>query len=218
MQEEGQSGARSSRRTEKKLRYEAYLQSDTWKKIRAVVLERDNRVCRSATCSARATVVHHGRYPQILGQERYEWLYALCAPCHDHIHRLTAAGKTLRVATAIVVDGTEPAPRASPGDWKEHRRRSKRAKKKAKQPKVQGGTEPQPKLAKSRKEQRREERARLFKLKTDAEKQRKLRSKFAGNKSTKKRGALAEENERMREIQARARAAREARRRGEACP
>lgn len=93
---------RSSRRTKRKSDYAKYLESATWKKIRAAALKRDEHTCRA--CKLRATVVHHVRYPTKLGEERMEWLYSLCATCHDGIHALAAQrGVTLRHATEAVL-------------------------------------------------------------------------------------------------------------------
>src|SRR5262245_567972 len=77
---------RKSRRDRKKSEYSKYLESPTWRRIRARVLERDKHKCLA--CQSRATVVHHIRYPKRLGEERLEWLYSLCAPCHDTIHSI----------------------------------------------------------------------------------------------------------------------------------
>lgn len=104
---EAKKQARVRRRAEKKQKYSEYLQSETWRKIRARVLIRDKNTCRA--CGKKAQVVHHRRYPKNLGEERLEWLYALCAPCHDEIHR-RAVTMTLRHATDEVL-GTPPRPR-----------------------------------------------------------------------------------------------------------
>ena len=60
-------------------------------------------------------VVHHVRYPKVLGEEKLAWLYSLCVPCHDEIHRLHSS-MTLRKATAHVLG--QPPP---PADWRAHR-------------------------------------------------------------------------------------------------
>jgi hypothetical protein len=91
---------RAKRRKKKKDSYSKYLAGDKWKKIRALVLERDKKRCRA--CGKRAQVVHHIRYPKNLGEEKLEWLFSLCAPCHDEIHRI-AATMPLRKATDLVI-------------------------------------------------------------------------------------------------------------------
>jgi 5-methylcytosine-specific restriction endonuclease McrA len=92
---------RKSRRDRRKTEYSKYLESPTWKKIRAQVLKRDGYRCRA--CRGQATVVHHRRYPMKLGEERLEWLFSMCAPCHDTIHAIK--GMTLREATDMVLGG-----------------------------------------------------------------------------------------------------------------
>lgn len=92
---------RQERRAKKKSDYALYLKSDTWRKIRLVALKRDKHTCRA--CGDKAYVVHHVRYPKHLGQERQEWLYSLCSPCHDLIHELAGEKMTLAQATAHVL-------------------------------------------------------------------------------------------------------------------
>jgi hypothetical protein len=88
----------SARREE----YEAYLQSKTWKELRRKVLKRDGFMCRG--CRGRAVAVHHRRYPRVLGEERLEWLYAICEECHLKIHGLVRAGRGLGAATSQVLN------------------------------------------------------------------------------------------------------------------
>lgn len=105
---------RAKRRKKKKDSYAKYLESPTWKKIRRQALDRDGHTCRA--CKKHAQVVHHIRYPKNLGQERLEWLYSLCAPCHDEIHRLAAQkGVTLRAATRQVLDLSPPVSKKKAG-------------------------------------------------------------------------------------------------------
>ena len=128
-------------------------------------------------------VVHHVRYPKVLGEEKLAWLYSLCVPCHDEIHRLHSS-MTLRKATAHVLG--QPPP---PADWRAHRRRSK-AQKKAKP------TAPKPKST--------------F-VETSA-RQRQLENSAKVKKKRGLKGTLISENERAHEIHVRAREARAARR------
>lgn len=100
---------RAKRRKRKKDSYARYLESSTWKKIRARVLKRDKHTCRA--CGTPAQVVHHIRYPKNLGEERLEWLYALCVLCHDEIHRRASVkGCSLRRATREVLNLPPPHP------------------------------------------------------------------------------------------------------------
>jgi len=107
---DGRKARREKRRAEKKQLYAEYLKSSTWHRFRLKVLERELGRCQA--CAAQATVVHHIRYPKILGEERLEWLYALCARCHDEIHRRARKkGVSLRRATWQVLDLPPPPPR-----------------------------------------------------------------------------------------------------------
>ena len=94
---------RAKRRKNKKDSYAKYLESPTWRKIRARALKRDKHTCRA--CGEKAQVVHHVRYPERLGQEKMEWLYSLCAPCHNAIHR-AAEKMPLRHATDLILGGS----------------------------------------------------------------------------------------------------------------
>lgn len=94
---------RAKRREDKKDSYAKYLEGSAWRKIRGAALKRDKHTCRA--CSAPAIHVHHVRYPKNLGEERMEWLYSLCAPCHNEIHkRASVRGVTLRAATNEVLN------------------------------------------------------------------------------------------------------------------
>lgn len=93
-------------------RYERYLRSETWAKIRSQILERDNHLCRAEGCSEVAVHVHHSRYPKVLGRERLEWLYALRPRCHETIHALVRSeGMSLMDATETVVRRVRSDPR-----------------------------------------------------------------------------------------------------------
>lgn len=91
---------RAKRRKKKKDSYAKYLESSTWRKIRAKALARDKNICRA--CGEKAQHVHHVRYPKNLGEEKMDWLYSLCVPCHDAIHR-AAQNMTLRAATELIL-------------------------------------------------------------------------------------------------------------------
>lgn len=65
--------------------YAAYIDSPYWKGIRERVLSRDRHRCRGCGGS-KGVSVHHDRY-DFIRQERLEFLKAMCAKCHRHIHR-----------------------------------------------------------------------------------------------------------------------------------
>lgn len=66
--------------------YKEYLQSSWWERLRAHVLNYLSHRCEF--CAARATQVHHVRYPRTtdLGSESIKSLYAVCKRCHEIAH------------------------------------------------------------------------------------------------------------------------------------
>ena len=64
--------------------YNDYLKTDHWKKTRMRILKKKNFRC--SVCSKPAKNVHHHSYKN-LGYERDYELSALCARCHELIHR-----------------------------------------------------------------------------------------------------------------------------------
>ena len=65
-------------------KYQDYLKSDLWKKLRDKVLERDNYLCQSCRKQP-AQEVHHLRYDNLYC-EPLEDLQSLCQTCHRDIH------------------------------------------------------------------------------------------------------------------------------------
>jgi len=182
----GSDGVKAARREEKKRLYEEYLRSPEWKAIRRKVLARDQHRCRASGCERRATVVHHARYPHVLGREHLSWLYSLCAPCHDEIHRRHRKPVTLREATRQVLALPPTPPR--------------RPKKKRKGPKVRKTQEQQLRQLKAHLEA--PTRGRPIATLRQVEKfATNLRARQSGGKMAK----LIAENERMHEIQKRSR-------------
>jgi hypothetical protein len=64
--------------------YNIYLQSQHWRSLRLIALERDNWLCQSCK-SAEATEVHHLTYKN-LGNEPLEELTSYCRACHAKVH------------------------------------------------------------------------------------------------------------------------------------
>ena len=62
--------------------YPKYLQSETWKKKREKVFQRDGHLC---ICGETATEVHHKRYDNV-GKEPLSDLVSLCKECHSDLH------------------------------------------------------------------------------------------------------------------------------------
>ena len=67
--------------------YTEYLFSQEWKAKRAQVLRRAGWVCER--CTAPAQQVHHLTYERVYN-ERLTDLQALCARCHQQVHRMRA--------------------------------------------------------------------------------------------------------------------------------
>ena len=72
------------RKARKKYYNEDYLQSDAWKRKRALVLKRDHWRC--VYCDSKATDVHHKRYARQIGKEPIDWLVSVCPRCHEMEH------------------------------------------------------------------------------------------------------------------------------------
>jgi 5-methylcytosine-specific restriction endonuclease McrA len=63
-----------------------YLNSDDWKRKRALVLKRDRYRC--VFCGGRAMQVHHKKYARRnIGREPIEWLVSVCKSCHERQHK-----------------------------------------------------------------------------------------------------------------------------------
>lgn len=66
-------------------RYEDYLRSKEWQRIRRRVLKHDQRLCRR--CGGHATHVHHRSYePDVMAGNNDEQLASICEGCHTVIH------------------------------------------------------------------------------------------------------------------------------------
>lgn len=76
---------------EGKEKYTAYMKSDDWKEVRAVVLERDHHRCRCCgrTEDQAALSIHHSSYRVLyheLEGDNIDWLITCCLYCHKGIH------------------------------------------------------------------------------------------------------------------------------------
>jgi 5-methylcytosine-specific restriction endonuclease McrA len=65
-------------------RYNAYLESDAWWRLRPLVLDRAGGMCEGCG-RARATQVHHLTYEHATNEFLWE-LVAICDACHDRVH------------------------------------------------------------------------------------------------------------------------------------
>lgn len=68
-----------------KIRYNRFLQSDTWKRIRAQRIAIDNGQCVYCM-SSKNIEVHHKTYIRSMGEELPEDLETVCRHCHAIIH------------------------------------------------------------------------------------------------------------------------------------
>jgi len=66
-------------------RYNGYLETGQWQRIRQAVMERDGWTCQGCR-RARATQVHHLTYRRV-GSEMLFDLVAICDECHRKIHQ-----------------------------------------------------------------------------------------------------------------------------------
>ena len=68
--------------------YNVFLRSAYWKKVRLLVLERDNKTCQ--VCGSKKTLhVHHKTYEHHFSElEHLEDLITLCKSCHEKEHNI----------------------------------------------------------------------------------------------------------------------------------
>ena len=69
----------------KRQSYQLYLKGDIWKGIRKVAIQAVNKTCQQCG-SKKKLVVHHKKYPKILGEETIDMLQCLCEDCHNICH------------------------------------------------------------------------------------------------------------------------------------
>lgn len=65
-------------------RYNEYLESEKWKRKRAIILDRDKRICQGCLTNP-ATCVHHLTYDHVFNELAFE-LISLCFDCHEKAH------------------------------------------------------------------------------------------------------------------------------------
>lgn len=68
----------------RKEKYNEYLKSDEWYRIRQIVLERDKFICQGCLKN-RATDVHHKNYDNLFNEVLFD-LVSVCRTCHLKIH------------------------------------------------------------------------------------------------------------------------------------
>jgi len=61
-----------------------YYRSERWSELRSERFTLDNDEC--VLCARDAEVVHHRRYPEVLGTETVGDLVSLCIRCHHNFH------------------------------------------------------------------------------------------------------------------------------------
>lgn len=62
-----------------------YLNSPEWKRIRALVLQRDQHLCQSCRL-VKANQVHHLTYERWRNEACFD-LISVCTPCHEKLHK-----------------------------------------------------------------------------------------------------------------------------------
>ena len=86
--------------------YNAYLQTEEWKELRRVVLERDDYECQGCL-EKRAEHVHHLHYKNV-GNELICDLVSLCVACHEKTHRGPNKFGVVDIRFGSRPDGTNP--------------------------------------------------------------------------------------------------------------
>lgn len=89
-------------------RYNVYLKSQQWHKMRQRVLDRDGGLCQACLTNA-ATHVHHLSYDLYnqLGKSAAFELVAICRTCHEQIHpRMSEAQDKLTLYSPFLNGGT----------------------------------------------------------------------------------------------------------------
>lgn len=74
----------SEDRAARKAAYEAHLQSETWRQMRQLVIQRDGGLCQGCL-QAPGQHVHHLTYDRV-GRELAFDLILLCEACHERAH------------------------------------------------------------------------------------------------------------------------------------
>lgn len=72
--------------------YSRYITSEEWKKLRSLIIERDNKTCQ--ICGSKADHVHHLTYAHFKQEYPFE-LVSLCAICHDKEYHSPEAKKRI---------------------------------------------------------------------------------------------------------------------------
>lgn len=68
------------------LSYHEYMQSDRWRELRRIAIDRDGGRCR--VCNGDQQLeVHHRRYPKNFAEDCLDNLTTLCAWCHRGFHK-----------------------------------------------------------------------------------------------------------------------------------
>lgn len=68
----------------KKQKYQEYLQSEEWDRLRRLAYKRANNLCE--LCGEKADAVHHIQYPKSLQGDELKNLLVVCASCHNKLH------------------------------------------------------------------------------------------------------------------------------------
>ena len=79
--------------SERAAAYREYLNSEHWRTIRRLVLERDGYACVLCGASGGQLEVHHRTYERGWYNERLEDLVVLCIPCHCAVENMLAKRK-----------------------------------------------------------------------------------------------------------------------------
>lgn len=81
-------------------RYDEYMQSPEWQRIRQLRIQIDGGKCAMCGKASDNLEVHHMRYNNLGCEDVWRDVVSLCAPCHEAVHAL------MNRATGRRADGT----------------------------------------------------------------------------------------------------------------
>lgn len=95
------------------IRYRQWLQSSTWKQLRALAIERDGKCVKCG--SVKSLNVHHIEYPSNWNDTKLNQLQTLCRDCHRAEHG--KIGSELFKAATVIDNQINSFNRPSAADW-----------------------------------------------------------------------------------------------------
>lgn len=81
------------------MKYEEYIVSEGWRRIKEKARIRANDECEY--CGDKAFAIHHVKYPAFIERTTLEYLVVVCRRCHELSHGIRRSGKTRPLGRAI---------------------------------------------------------------------------------------------------------------------